>query len=185
MSVAGIILAAGASRRLGRPKQAVILHNETLLQRAIRVAHAARLSPLAVVIADEILVAEVRTHGAIALLNPESHEGMASSIRTGVRWAQQSGAAGAVLMTCDQVAVTPEHLAALCERTDEPAGSAYAGKIGVPAYFPAAMFQALLELRGDIGARHLLVHARAIPTEALAFDIDTEEDLLRARTAKL
>ena len=183
MSIAGIVLAAGASRRLGRPKQTVILGNETLLERAVRVARAAGLAPIATVIAEPAWSAAVQAQGATPVLNQESDEGIAASIRAGVRWAQAQGAPGVVLMTCDQVAVTGDHLRALCERPEDPAGSAYAGKVGVPAYFPAAMFTALLELHGDSGGRHLLLNARAVPTEALAFDIDTEEDLRRAQTA--
>lgn len=183
MKIAGIILAAGASRRLGRPKQAVVLANETLLERAIRVALSAELTPVAAVVADARWSAAIEAKGAVALLNHESAEGIAASIRVGVRWAREQGAAGVVLMTCDQVAVTAEHLRALCEQPERAAGSAYAGKVGVPAYFPAAMFEALLALEGDTGARQLLVGARAVATEALAFDIDTEEDLRRVESS--
>jgi molybdenum cofactor cytidylyltransferase len=47
---------------------------------------------------------------------------------------------GAVLMTCDQVALTPGHLRALVGDPERVTGSAYAGKIGIPAYFPAEEF---------------------------------------------
>jgi CTP:molybdopterin cytidylyltransferase MocA len=58
--------------------------------------------------------------------------------------------------------------------------SAYAGRKGVPAYFPAESFTALSELRGDVGARELLREAAAIEDESLALDIDTEEDIAKA-----
>ena len=78
---------------------------------------------------------------------------MASSIRIGV--AAVHGADGVVLMTCDQPAVTAGHLRKLTA-TGEITASAYAGRRGVPAYFPAAAFPALMRLTGDAGARALL-----------------------------
>ena len=60
-------------------------------------------------------------------------------------------------------------------------GSAYAGRIGIPAYFPRQDFAALLELTGDKGARELLRASSSISNEELALDIDTEEDVRQAR----
>jgi CTP:molybdopterin cytidylyltransferase MocA len=51
----------------------------------------------------------------------------------------------------------------------------------VPAYFSAASFPLLLQLRGDVGARKLLINAHAISAEDLRLDIDTEQDLAAAR----
>jgi CTP:molybdopterin cytidylyltransferase MocA len=53
--------------------------------------------------------------------------------------------------------------------------------VGVPAYFPAENFDALLALEGDIGARELLRGARSIPQRELSIDIDTEEDFRAAQ----
>ena len=80
------------------------------------------------------------------------------------------------------VTARANHLRSLTEDTSRMTGSAYAGSIGVPAYFPAASFPLLLQLRGDAGARRLLVHAHAIAAEDLKLDIDTEQDLAAART---
>jgi molybdenum cofactor cytidylyltransferase len=68
----------------------------------------------------------------------------------------------------------------LCTETGVVTGSGYAGKIGVPAFFPASSFEELLQLQGDTGARSLLRTARSVNTEDLAFDIDTEDDVTRA-----
>ena len=179
--VAAIILAAGASTRLGRPKQTVELGGETLVARAVRCAQEARLQPVAAVIASAALFDPLRALGATVLLNKHAAQGIASSIATGVQWAINLEVAGAILMTCDQVAVTPGHLCALCDEPDTVTGSAYAGHVGVPAYFPASSFPALLQLTGDTGARKLLIDARSIATEALALDVDTEADVELAR----
>jgi CTP:molybdopterin cytidylyltransferase MocA len=106
---------------------------------------------------------------------------MASSIRLGVNIAGTVKAQGVVLMTCDQVLLQPGHLRALCGESERITGSAYAGKIGIPAYFPADSFPDLLELHGNVGARDLLRRAAAIADEGLALDIDTQEDFNRAQ----
>jgi len=181
VKIPAVILAAGSSRRLGRPKQTVVLNGETLLERAVRTAQEARLSPIVAVVPDAEWTDSLHPSGATVLLNHEAAEGIAASIRLGVSWARNVGASGVVLMTCDQVAVTAAHLRALCDVRAEPTGSGYAGKVGIPAYFPEASFAALLRLTGDTGARDLLRHARSVPTEALAFDIDTEQDVALAQ----
>lgn len=90
--------------------------------------------------------------------------------------------AGVVVMTCDQPAVSAAHLRGLAGGAGEVVvASAYAGRRGVPAYFPARMFGELMELRGDAGARELLRGARAIALPDGELDVDTEEVLARAR----
>ena len=178
---AAIILAAGASTRLGEPKQLVTLGGETLLERAVRVASEAGLSPVIAVVHDAALIDQLQVRGDQVLLNRQYYKGMSTSIRAGVRWAKGMGASGVVLMTCDQPAVTPHHLQALSAEPDAVAGSGYAGKTGVPAYFPATYFEQLMSLQGDAGARELLRSAKAISYEMLALDVDTPDDLARAR----
>jgi molybdenum cofactor cytidylyltransferase len=175
VKIAAVVLAAGASTRLGRPKQMVVIDGETLVERAVRTASEAGLSPVILVVSDQSL----KVPGAQSVINPDANEGIASSIHCGVNAA--AGCDGVVLMTCDQPALTTEHLLALITDQDEPSGSAYAGRVGVPAYFPAAMFTALMQLKGDAGARALLRGARAVPNEALALDIDTPADVERVQ----
>lgn len=190
-SIAAIILAAGASTRLGHPKQLATLNGETLLDRAVRIAREAGSSPIVVVLGAE--AARIRAvcplHRAHIVLNDRWREGMASSIRAGIaaliKLAQPqppNALAGALLLTCDQPAVTPDHLRALAASGDLTA-SAYAGRRGVPAYFPAPSFAALTQLIGDSGARDLLLAARAIPLPLGEFDIDTPESLAEAHRA--
>lgn len=176
--IAAVVLAAGSSRRLGRPKQTVEVGGETLLERAVRVAGEAGLSPVIVVVAD---VAVGESLVAMVVVNDEAAEGMAASIRRGVTRAREVGAAGVVLMTCDQVALRAEHLRLLVDGESRIAGSRYAGRVGIPAFFPAAAFEDLLLLRGDAGARELLAQAHAVLAEELSLDVDTESDLERAR----
>lgn len=181
MKVAAVVLAAGASRRLGRAKQSLEIGGETLLERAVRVAVEAELEPVIVVVRDEEAGTSLR--GCDVVVNALADEGMAASIRAGVSRAMELGVAGVVVMACDQVALRVEHLRDLCGEVDRVTGSGYAGKVGIPAYFPAEKFGELMELRGDVGARELLLGAVAVVDEALALDVDTEADfeVLRGR----
>jgi CTP:molybdopterin cytidylyltransferase MocA len=179
--IAGVVLAAGLSTRLGRPKQLEVLNGETLVERTVRIATAAGLSPVIAVILNGELIPSLQSLGAMVLINRNAYEGLASSVRVGVQAASHYELDGLVLMTCDQVALTEKHLRALCERGDEVTGSLYAERVGVPAYFPRSSFEALLRLEGDKGARDLLRGVRNIACEDLALDVDTEEDLERAK----
>ena len=183
MSVAAVILAAGASRRLGHTKQDVILAGETLLQRTIRVAREASLSPVIVVSRANADCTKTGDSGSpvITAINHEPDEGLASSIRCGIAAASDHGVAGAVILACDQPTLRADHLRALVDDESRTTGSAYGGSIGVPAYFPTASFPLLLQLRGDVGARKLLINAHSVSAEDLALDIDTAQDLTIAR----
>ena len=176
MRVAAIVLAAGESSRLGRAKQDVVLGGETLLLRAVRVAGEAGLSPVIVVVREARYVDAMRASGAMVVMNPKAYEGMATSIVCGVGAARVADVDGAVVMTCDQPGVSAEHLRALTAEAGEVVGSEYSGRVGVPAYFPAAAFAELMELRGDVGAREILRGAKSIAQQTLSVDIDTEED---------
>ncbi len=112
------------------------------------------------------------------MVNEKWDEGMGASIRCGV--AAVGDVDGCVVMACDQPAVTAGHLQKLME-SGEVAASGYAGRRGVPAYFPARVFVVLRDLSGDVGARELLKRARVEDLLHGELDVDTEEDLARAR----
>ncbi|HEX3071461.1 MAG TPA: nucleotidyltransferase family protein [Thermoanaerobaculia bacterium] len=163
MRVVAIVLAAGSSTRLGRPKQSIVLDGETLLERAERVARS---------VADEVIVVTQQ-------LNPDAAEGIASSIRTGVRLAGDD--ARIIITLCDQPLITAEHLRALLDVDAPIAATGYAGTAGVPAVFAPSLVPELLALRGDRGARAVIeAHrdiARVVPFEDAAVDIDREDDV--------
>jgi molybdenum cofactor cytidylyltransferase len=171
-----IILAAGASTRLGEPKQLVKFGTESLLERSIRVAAEAACSPVVVVLgaSADLIRKDCDLRGAQVVLNEGWTEGMASSIRIGL--AALQNVEGVIVMTCDMPAVTSSHISALAE-SGEIAATSYAGRRGVPAYLPQLMFSALMELEGDAGARELLRTVPSIELPDGELDIDTEEDL--------
>ena len=181
MSVAAVVLAAGASRRLGSPKQLEMLGGETLLKRAVRVAADAGCSPVIVVLgaAAELILAAGLPESVMPVINEQWMEGMGASICVGVR-ACGVAAEGAVVMACDQPAVTAGHLRRLMEGRVMRA-SRYAGRKGIPAFFPRAYFDELTALTGDVGARGLLRSAEAVDLEGGDLDVDTAVDLEYAR----
>ena len=179
MRVAAVVLAAGASSRLGSPKQLVRLGEENLLERAIRVAREAGCEPVVVVLGAS--AEAIRSHCSLGeaqvVVNEGWASGMGGSIGVGVGALQDVD--GCVVMTCDMPAVTAEHLRLLMG--GEATASSYAGRKGVPAYFPAGVFGELMALRGDVGARELLVGARAVELVGGELDLDTVGDLERVR----
>jgi CTP:molybdopterin cytidylyltransferase MocA len=182
--IAAVVLAAGASTRLGQPKQLVTLSGEALLDRAIRTARQAGCAPLIVVLGanQAEILAEIQLDDALPVINDRWREGIASSIRLGVRTLDlvAKDAEGVLLMTCDQPAVTARYLNLLMLRQEVKA-SRYAGRNGVPAYFPRKYFEDLVALVGDAGARTLLAQASFEDLVHGELDIDTAEDLARAR----
>jgi molybdenum cofactor cytidylyltransferase len=184
--LSGVLLAAGASRRLGRPKQLLVWQGETLVRRAARAALEAGVDELIVVAGAERAAVEAALAGMDLRVveNERWPEGVGSSIAAGVRMA--SGAA-VLLLLADQPGVDSALLAELIagmEAGHERVACAYGGVVGVPALFSAASdLAALRELSGEEGARQLLRRAEgpvlAVPAEQAAHDIDDEADWRR------
>ena len=107
MSVAAVVLAAGASRRLGRPKQDIVIAGETLIQRTVRLAREASMSPVIVVTRPGTEQNQsLESDGtAVIAINHFAEEGLASSIRCGIALASSYRVAGAVILACDQPAL--------------------------------------------------------------------------------
>jgi len=189
-SIPAIILAAGASRRLGQPKQLVRFGDETLLERAVRIAAESGATPVLVVIGAqfELVSTVIPFDRAIAIQNPDWEQGIASSIHAGLEAVERLAPAssGALILPCDQLRLSADHLRALLSTfvgQSEPsiAASTYAGALGIPAVFPRDVFPQLLALQGDKGARALLVNPPcpviAIPFDGGEIDIDEPADL--------
>lgn len=191
------MLAAGGSRRLGRPKQRVRVAGETLAVRACRAALDAGCDPTAVVlgagadaVADDLAAAGLAARAALRLVrNPRWEEGLASSLSAGVAAVEAAGADAVLCIPCDLPALDAAHLRALVGRWDgDPRGavaSAYAGTLGAPALFGRARFAELQALTGDRGARDLLRGAAgeggpppaAVEWPAGAADVDRPGDV--------
>ncbi len=187
MKIPAVILAAGASRRLGEPKQLVCLEGEALIHRVARIALEVCHPVLVVLGSESERVKEALSDLDVCCLrNLEWEEGMASSLRTAVS-AMPLDARAALLLVCDQPAVDRTLLEAMLALHHEHPGrriaAAYAGTLGIPALLPRDDFDRLLELRGDRGARSLLQSEGVlpIPFPEGALDLDRPEDLARLR----
>ena len=189
-SVAAIVLAAGASRRLGQPKQLLMYEGETLLARAIRLAGEAGAAPLLTVLGAncEVILAAVSLTCAASVINKNWEQGIATSIHAGLESLDASvpSVNAALILSCDQPRLTTDHLHVLIETfaaQPEPSivASAYAGVVGIPSVFPRLAFPHLLALRGDQGARAILGQPPfpliSVPFSGGEVDIDQPGDL--------
>ncbi|MGA2653515.1 MAG: nucleotidyltransferase family protein [Terracidiphilus sp.] len=186
-SVAAVVLAAGASRRLGQPKQLLMLDGETLVARSVRLACEADAAPVLVVVGAyaELTGAAVPADSATVVMNDKWEQGIASSIHAGVN-ALNVIVRGVLILACDQPRLSAEHLRGLIVKFTAQSeasivASAYAGVLGIPAIFPREVFADLLALSGDRGARGLLMHPPCpmitLPFPGGAVDIDEPDDL--------
>jgi molybdenum cofactor cytidylyltransferase len=188
-----IVLAAGASTRFGSAKQLVRLSGRPLLHTVVTRASEVTGNALIVVLgsgAAQLAPLLKHSPGSV-VINQQWREGLASSIRAGV--ARLPAACSAVmLLLADQAAVTAEDLKRLAgswrKQPQHIAAALYSGSCGAPAIFPRSSFRSLSELRGDTGARALLVRnpdrVVRVPMPSAAIDIDTPEDLLALEAHK-
>ncbi|HUJ44576.1 MAG TPA: nucleotidyltransferase family protein [Opitutaceae bacterium] len=184
-----VILAAGASTRMGEPKQLLRLDGRTLLRRTVDTVFASSAWPVVVVLGARIdaIRPEVARLPVLVVENGEWKEGLASSIRAGVGVLETFSflLEAALLVACDQPNLSAEAVARLISvyRQGGPSivTARYEGHSGPPALFGRSHFHELMGLRGSEGARPLFArHADQLATvdlPELATDLDTPEDL--------
>lgn len=183
-----IILAAGASRRMGEPKQLLLWQGRSLLLRAVEAALDAKTWPVVVVVgahAAQIKPVLAKLPVLIAE-NPAWAEGMASSLRAGVAVLQQFSRSidGTLVTLCDQPGLTADVITRLiaAQRVTGRSivASRYAGRNGAPALFLRIHFATLAALSGEEGARVLLNRGTdviaTVDLPELAVDLDTPAD---------
>lgn len=187
-----LVLAAGASRRLGQPKQLVKLGGRPALHIVVSNAVAIAGHNVTVVVGAHAreLTRLLANTSASMVVNRQWEEGMGSSIRRGLA-ALPPGCEAVLVLLGDQVAVTADDLKRLIDawKGEESviAASLYGEQVGVPAIFPRVFFSELAEVRGDLGARHIIernsYRVVRVPMSNAAVDLDTPEDL-RALTER-
>lgn len=187
--VAAIVLAAGASTRLGRPKQLVRVAGESLLRRTVRFAGEAGCSPVVVVLGFEAerMRAELEGFAVDSVVHSGWMEGMGSSLRKGVEMVRhREPMPEAVLaLVCDQPRLTAAHVQVLLQQHRQShapvTASRYGGRLGVPAIFQRQLFSELAALTGDRGARDLIRRhgdeTQEVAWEDGSIDVDQPEDL--------
>lgn len=185
---AGIILAAGGSQRLGRPKQLLDWEGEPFVRRVARTALASGLSPVVLVtgaLAGQVAAA-VADLPVQVVHNPDWAAGQSESIKAGLA-ALPPETGAALFMLVDQPQVTPaviEALLASHRRTlSAVTGPMADGRRANPVLFDRVTFGDLSELSGDTGGRAIFsrYHVDWLPWHdaRLLLDVDTPEDYRR------
>lgn len=187
-SCALILLAAGASTRMGRPKQLLPMYgNRPLLRHVVESALAEPVSPVVVVLgANSAQIAPCLEGLPVRIVvNTGWAEGMGSSLRRGMEELAKITPAtkSVVVALADQPDIPAGHITKLIEAqhaTNRPVvASECKGVRGPPVLFTAKYFPSLLALRGDAGARSLLqAHPDEVAVVSLPFaqDLDTPAD---------
>lgn len=177
-----IVLAAGASSRMGSPKQLLKWGETTLLAHVISVAKNTKAAEVFVVLgANEDLIKKSIAVDANILLHNDWEQGLGSSIAFGVKKLQKLGFDGILIMLADQPLVTDVYLNRLLENfikgDKKIIASRFSGSVGVPAIFSAEYYDELQKLNNDYGAKHLIKsHFEDVCTlqaDHLVIDIDT------------
>lgn len=186
LPVAGVVLAAGASRRFGSPKQLASFAGRPLLEHALLAASGAQLTPLVVVLGFESarILERVDLHSAEPVICELWGDGQAASLIAGI---EAIGEADAALVTLgDQPLISPAAIEAVVAARSAGADAvraSYGGEPGHPVLLERVALDRALELSGDEGARRLFadLEVRTVACDGLGSpaDIDTPEQLAR------
>jgi molybdenum cofactor cytidylyltransferase len=181
-----ILLAAGFSSRMGEPKQLLKVHNEPLIRIMIRQALASDVSEVVVVLGHHASEIEKAIGGLPVhiTLNKEAAKGMGGSIKCGVRSLNKMACSAALIITCDQPLLTSSHLKKIVEAYREKraliVASGYAGSVGIPVLFDQKLFDSILSIDDNAGAKKI-INENISDTFVIDFpegkiDLDTPED---------
>lgn len=179
-----LVLAAGEASRFGGPKQLAQLNGIPLLEHALERAANSGFSRVVVVLganADRI-VRQIDLHSAQPVVCRNWHRGISESLRAGI--AELDDLEAALILLGDQPLVTNTAIARVIAARDPSrvaSQATYDGRPGHPVLVERALFGRIESLRGDTGARKLLMRddVTTVPCEDIAdpIDVDTPEDL--------
>ena len=183
-----IILAGGASTRLGKPKQLLQYHGKTLLNHAVNEAANAKADAVVVILGKnaDLFQNEINKEKVRIVKNKDWEEGMASSVRLGLDTLLtiKPYMDAVIFMVCDQPHISSSVLNDLIttqqKTTKQIVTCNYGDSIGPPALFHKKYFRELAKLKGDVGARNIIQQNMNDVATVLfpegKIDIDTEED---------
>jgi molybdenum cofactor cytidylyltransferase len=183
-----VIIAAGESKRLGSPKQLLLLDKDSMLNRLIKMVQKAVDFPIYLVLGAnaEKIKAQLPNVSLKIVENTEWQEGMGSSIRIGVQAVIDSANKhdGVLILVCDQPHLSESSIKDLISLQDNKksaiTASFYANIAGTPALFHQSVFSDLLALNGDQGAKRIIQERdqelAKLQFEKGVLDIDTPED---------
>lgn len=187
-NVGAVIVAAGASTRMGTPKQLLQFDGRSFLRHTTEVALASMCKPIVVVLGRvaEKMRHEIDQQTVVVVENQEWHRGMGTSISVGIKVINNisTNIEAVVLLLCDQPFVNSDVINQLVEAhytTHKPIiACEYASTLGVPALFSRKFFSELMNLDGEKGAKQVIRKYSdsvfSLPFAGGAIDIDTPQD---------
>jgi len=187
--IAGIILAAGESRRFGKPKQLLDWRGQPFVRAVAQSAIRAGLSPVVVVTGSNVVQVEAAISDLPVTIvhNKNWQGGQSSSIKEGIKAIISSQAAGAIFLLSDQPQVNTAIIHALIEKHAERLYPVVAPMIldrrGNPVLFDRVTFPDLMMIEGDTGGRAIF-HKHKVEylpwhDDSLLLDVDTPEQYQR------
>ena len=190
----GIILAAGEGKRMGKVKLTLPLGNKKLIEWVLQVAKSTPLDKYFLVVRpeDKEIIKTGKKWGAEIVLNPDFRKGMSTSIKKALLKINTQEAEGFFLILGDQPLITSKIINKLIKSFSPGKGEIvvpyFKDKRGNPTLFDICWKDELMAITGDVGGRVLIkahlekVKRINISDKAILFDIDKEEDYLKAQT---
>lgn len=188
--LAAVLLAAGASRRLGQPKQLLQFHGESLVRRAAGLLLKLGADPVVVVTGfrSQDVIRELEGLPLVYAINSEWEQGMGNSIACGMRNVPP-GVDGVLLLLCDQWRLDLKDLLNLKSSWDSDIsriilsgwndGKSHSS--GPPVIFPGELIPELLFVNGKTGAKPVIDShreiVRVVELKNAAYDLDEQQDL--------
>jgi molybdenum cofactor cytidylyltransferase len=191
--IPAILLAAGASTRMGRPKALLDVGGQTFVRRILATLREGGVAETVVVVRPgaAALGAEVAAAGCARLVeNPDPDRGQLSSLLTGLDAVDRPDVAGVLVMLVDVPLVRPSTVAALLARAAAPAApilrATHGGRHGHPVVFTRAVFTALRSADPAVGAKPVMrafsVEDVDVDDPGVLRDVDTPQDYQRLLT---
>lgn len=185
-----VLLAAGGSIRLGRPKQLIRFNGKTLIQHAIDSAVDVPLKSRVLVLgsSEDQILGMIDTKSFHTCRNENWEDGMASSLKKGIKESLriEPNLNAILILVSDQPFISMELLNEMIELYKSQSSIVvcqYGDVKGVPVLFGSKYFNELLQLSGDQGARKIMMKYEKMQSvvkfDQGNFDIDTMEDLDR------
>ncbi len=181
-----LLLAAGASSRMGQSKQLLPIAGTTLIRSITKTCLTVNSGKVIVVLGanENKHKEEIQDLPVEIVVNPDWSKGVGSSIKAGINYlmSQTENTKGVIISVCDQPYLAATHLNQLIENfeTKKMVASAYKGARGVPVLFDAFYFDALLQIDDENGANKIIqMHAHAVkevPFPRGDVDLDTVTD---------
>lgn len=189
MNVSIIILAAGASSRMGAPKQLLLVEGKTLIKRISEMALDTPCHPIVTVLGSNraLIRKELEKMPITVIDNPQWEKGISSSIKMGLvgAYMTQKEIDAAIFLTVDMPFVSVDLINSMIEKATKNPDSqivacSYENQVGIPVLFKRTLFNDLLELKGDEGAKKVVLKNKKstllIDFPEGKFDLDTIDE---------